>query len=205
MSVRRHLVLFAKAPLIGQAKRRLGADIGPAAAAMFHYHMAGRLIHRLGDCPGWRTWLAVSPDNFVPDARRVWPAIPRGVTVVPQGTGDIGIRMDRALRLPESGPVILVGTDIAGMAPQHIERAFSRLGAADAVLGPATDGGFWLIGFGNPRTAPSLFEGVRWSTPDTYAGTAANAHRLGLRLALADTLADVDDGAAYRAALSRWW
>ena len=97
------------------------------------------------------------------------------------------------------GPAIIVGSDIPGLAPAHVARGFAALGRADMVLGPATDGGYWLIGLSQRARAIDPFRGVRWSSPwalaDTMRGLPA-----GFRLARADCLADVDDGEAY----DRW-
>ena len=101
--------------------------------------------------------------------------------------------MDRALaRVPL--PAILVGSDIPHLQPRHIAQAFRRLCGARAVFGPAEDGGFWLVGV---RRRARLFAGpVRWSHPETLADARA---QLPFRAALADRLADVDDGAAFAA------
>ena len=97
------------------------------------------------------------------------------------------------------GPAIIVGSDIPGLAPAHIARGFAALGRADMVLGPATDGGYWLIGLGPRARSHDFFQGVRWSSPWALADTRRNLPA-GFRLALVDRLADVDDGLAYR----RW-
>ena len=89
-----------------------------------------------------------------------------------------------------SGPIVLIGTDIPGVAPGHIAQAFARLGGHDAVFGPAEDGGYWLVGL---RRCPRLlrpFAGVRWSSPHALADTVANLARA--RVAMVATLSDVD-------------
>ena len=100
--------------------------------------------------------------------------------------------MGRILRSLPPGPVAIIGADIPGIDRPRIARAFAALGRADAVLGPAPDGGYWLIGL--KRTAPPparLFESVRWSTEHAMADTIAT---LGTdRIALIDTLRDVDE------------
>jgi glycosyltransferase A (GT-A) superfamily protein (DUF2064 family) len=93
--------------------------------------------------------------------------------------------------------VVIIGTDIPGIAPAHIARAFRLLGGNDAVFGPATDGGYWLVGL---RRRPRLlhpFARVRWSGPHALADTLANLQ--GRTTTFAATLADVDDAASLRA------
>ena len=107
--------------------------------------------------------------------------------------------MARAAAAAPPGPVIIVGSDIPDIRPRHVIRAFRLLGRHDAVFGPAADGGYWLVGVRDQRVLPSLCAGVRWSTEHALADTLSNLGT-GRHAALADTLNDIDDGAAYR----RW-
>jgi glycosyltransferase A (GT-A) superfamily protein (DUF2064 family) len=120
----------------------------------------------------------------------------RGVVVVGQGPGDLGMRMYRALAAAPPGPVVLVGTDIPALAARHVAAAFRLLGRVDLVFGPAADGGFWLVGARRRPRLPPLFAQVRWSSPDALADTLAGLPR-GIAVGFVDTLEDVDDGAAY--------
>jgi glycosyltransferase A (GT-A) superfamily protein (DUF2064 family) len=94
------------------------------------------------------------------------------------------------------GPVVIVGTDIPGIRPAHIAAAFRRLGDHDAVLGPATDGGYWLVGLRRRPYALRPFARVRWSGSHALADTLANLE--GRRVALVATLGDVDDARCLR-------
>lgn len=187
--MRRTLVIMVKEPHPGRVKTRLGRDIGMVGAAWWFRHQTSALIRRLRD-PRWRIVLAVSPDTEGL-ASRVWPA---DLARRPQGHGDLGQRMGRQLRGAPRGPVCLIGADIPGVTRAHVARAFSALGAADFVFGPAPDGGYWLVG-ATRRCAlpPGLFGDVRWSSEhalgDTLAGLA------GHRVALVDMLQDVDTAA----------
>ena len=107
--------------------------------------------------------------------------------------------MTRAAAAAPPGPVIIVGSDIPDIRSRHVSRAFRLLGRHDAVFGPATDGGYWLVGARDRRILPGLFRGIRWSTEHALADTLANLEG-GHRAAFTDTLDDVDDGAAYQ----RW-
>lgn len=180
------LVIMVKEPRPGRVKTRLGKDLGMVGAAWWFRHQTRRLIRRLMD-PRWQTVLAVSPDVEGLNSR-VWPSrVPR----VPQGAGDLGDRMGRLFRSLPPGPAVIIGADIPGVTSDHIARAFTALGSADAVLGPAPDGGYWLIGLARRQAVPSrLFEGVRWSTEHARADTEGSMS--GLRVSHIDTLRDVD-------------
>lgn len=177
-----------KEPRPGRVKTRLGRDIGMTTAAWWFRHQTKDLIRRLKD-PRWRLVLAVSPDR---EGRlsRVWPAhVPRMI----QGSGNLGDRMTRALSHQHPGQVCLIGADIPGVTTSHIWRAFAALGASEAVFGPATDGGYWLVGLKNVRAVPAgIFADVRWSTAHALADSMASLPDL--RIALLDELRDVDDG-----------
>ncbi len=191
---RAQLFIMLKEPHPGRVKTRLGRDIGMTAAAWWFRHQSGRLIRRLGRDPRWQTVLAVAPDNEGL-ASRVWPHhLPRW----PQGEGDLGDRMGRIFRRAPKGPVVIIGADIPGITPALIGRAFAALGRHDAVFGPAPDGGYWLIGLmRGARPVPSgIFEGVRWSSATALADTKASLGTA--KIALIDTLRDVDRAADLR-------
>jgi len=191
--MRRHLVLFVRAPQLGVGKRRLAREIGDVATVRFERLMIALLLRRLARDNRWRLRIAVTPDKARHHARH-WH---RGIEAVGQGGGDLGVRMRRALANCPPGPVVLVGGDIPALSAHHIAAAFRLLGRHDLVFGPAEDGGFWLVGARHPRHLPPLFEQVRWSGPYALADTLAGLPR-GVRTAFADRLADVDDSEAYR-------
>ncbi len=172
------LILFARAPRLGRVKRRLAAGVGPVAALRFHRGQLARLVRLMRGERRWRTVLAVTPDRAFLRA-----SLPQ----LPQGRGDLGARMQRALGRYRRA--VLVGCDIPGVQPPDIAAAFRTLGWADAVFGPAEDGGFWLVGLG-PRRPERPFAGVRWSCAETLADTLANC--AGYRVALLRRLRDVD-------------
>lgn len=183
--MRQTLFIMVKEPRPGRVKTRLAHDLGPIAAAWWFRHHVARVLRVAAD-PRWATVLAVSPDAAV--ASRAWPMhLPR----VAQGRGDLGLRMERLLRNADPGPVCVMGADIPGADRRHVARAFAALGSADAVLGPAEDGGFWLIGLKRLRAVPpGIFGGVRWSTEHALADTLGTLP--GHRIAIADRLRDVD-------------
>ena len=180
---------MVKEPRPGRVKTRLGRSIGMTGAAWWFRHQTRRLIRRLQD-PRWQIALAVSPDVEGMQSR-VWPA---RLTRWPQGRGNLGDRMARMMGQVQIGTACVIGADIPGIKRCHISEAFHALGSHDAVLGPAPDGGYWLIGLKHPRRQPqALFQGVRWSTSHAHADTKATLS--GYRIAEIATLADVDEAA----------
>ncbi|HTZ35780.1 MAG TPA: TIGR04282 family arsenosugar biosynthesis glycosyltransferase [Stellaceae bacterium] len=185
--MRRTLIVFARLPRLGAGKTRLAHDIGPVAALAFERLMLATTLRRLGRDRRWRLRLALTPDR----AARRW----RGaVAAVPQGGGDLGRRMRRALAAAPPGPALLVGSDIPALRPRHIAAAFALLGRHDLVFGPARDGGFWLVGC---RHRPPDFGTPRWSSPHALRDVLDHVPRR-LSIGFAAPLDDVDDGAAYR-------
>jgi len=182
------LVIMVKEPRAGRVKTRLGRDIGMTQAAWWYRHQVVRTLRTLRD-PRWALTLAITPDRSLPS--RTWPAdLPR----MSQGKGDLGRRMTRCL-MATQGPTILIGSDIPGVKPRHIADAFQLLGRNESVVGPATDGGFWLIGLRHPARAPrTLFENVIWSDPKTLEQTLTTlpgAYGVAPTLCDVDTLADL--------------
>ena len=187
------LVIMARLPVMGRVKTRLAREVGAVEATRFYRHTLRTVVCRLGRDPRWRTVLAVSPDAAI--GARGWPA---GAARMPQGRGDLGRRMQRLVEAPPPGRVLVVGTDIPGIRPAHIAGAFRLLGSHDAVLAPAGDGGYWLVGLRRvpPTTCP--FTGVRWSSPHALADTCANLAAAGARVGMAALLHDVDTSADLR-------
>ena len=186
------LVIMAKSPVLGLAKRRLGREIGATPAIRFYRTCLGHTVLRLASDPRWQTLLAVTPDKDV--AQHFWRS--PGTSRVPQSDGDLGKRMQRLFNRLPPGPTIIVGSDIPSLSALRVAEAFGLLGRADAVLGPAPDGGYWLIGLKRVPKILAPFTSVRWSGPHTLADTVANLKRR--RIAYAATLHDVDTAEAYR-------
>ncbi len=184
-----HLIVFAKAPRLGAVKTRLSRDVGAVAAVSFCRSATASLLRRVGTDPRWNTMLVVSPDRDA-EIGRFWP---NGFQRKKQGLGDLGQRMERALKAPPPGPAILIGNDIPDVTSDHIARAFAALGDNDAVFGPASDGGYWLVGFKRRPWPHAPFDNVRWSGPHALADTLRNL--AGRRVAMVDELNDIDTGA----------
>jgi len=186
--MRATVIIFVKAPRAGVVKTRLGADVGMGRAAALFRIMTERTIAEAvkGD---WRTYLAVDPPSAVTGWDRLWP--PQLLRLA-QAPGDLGARMAHAFNTPPPGPTLIIGADAPGVRARHLRQAFKALGRADAVFGPAEDGGYWLIGLSRRRAAPDLFNNVRWSTKHALADTVKTLP-VGFQVAHLETLADIDE------------
>jgi len=178
---------MAKRPVAGAVKSRLARGIGAVGAVRFHRTVLAHTLLRLGDDPRWRTYLAVTPDAALMES--CWPSYPR-LTRIAQGYGDLGARMQHLFDLMPPGPVIIVGSDVPALRRAHIAHAFRMLGSADAVFGPARDGGYWLVGLKRRPRRLVPFRKVPWSTDRTLADTLANLRER--IVAFSSILSDVD-------------
>lgn len=192
---------MAKQPIAGAVKSRLAkgsgegcSGIGVVAATRFYRTALRHTVLRLGHDPRWQTHLAVAPGAAV--AASCWPKWPP-LPLIAQPSGDLGARMQALFDGLPPGPAMIVGSDIPAIRPSHIAKAFRLLKAADAVLGPATDGGYWLVGLKRAPRRLAPFKGVPWSSPKTLAETCANLK--GRSVAFAATLKDVDGKADFDA------
>lgn len=194
----KHVILFARRPQLGRVKTRLAADIGVVETLRFYRSTLASVSRRLTGAGGWATWIAVTPDAAVRD-RRVWPM---GAGLLQQGSGDLGARMERTLSVFGPDPAVIVGSDIPELDRAHLADAFDALRHNDFVFGPSDDGGYWLVGAKQGRRAGGLFDDVRWSSETALSDTLGNISGKD-RVAMLGTLADIDDGAAYRAFVQR--
>jgi rSAM/selenodomain-associated transferase 1 len=186
--MRNTVFVFARAPRLGTVKRRLAGDIGARGALRFHRGTMVALLRGLLADRRFRTVLAVTPD-------RGRFRLPVRVDRVGQGGGDLGDRMHRAMTRVATGRVVIIGCDIPDARASDVRAAFRALGHADTVIGPAEDGGYWLVGM-SPRRPAHPFAAVRWSTSHALADTLVNFR--GRRVAFLRRLRDVDTAADLR-------
>ena len=185
------LLVFARVPALGRVKSRLAAGVGqPAALAVYRELLAitNAAIVEAG-VPA-TVWLAdtAAAEPSTAEAGE-WAAHASRC----QPEGDLGARMTTAFAaafVAGAGRVAIIGTDCPGLRASHLTQAFAALETADVVLGPATDGGYYLLGLRQPQ--PEFFRNKTWSTASVLADTVADARRLGLRVALLSELRDVD-------------
>jgi rSAM/selenodomain-associated transferase 1 len=178
---------MARVPVAGRVKTRLARQLGVAEAVRFYRSTSRAVLLRLSQQPFWETIIAATPDASRDS--RTWP---RDVLRIGQGTGDLGQRLHRPMRVLPPGPVCIVGTDIPAIEAAHVRRAFALLRSRDAVFGPAEDGGFWLVGMRRRPRMINPYAGVRWSSASTLQDVLRNFDG-GLEVGLGDRLGDVDE------------
>ena len=200
------VAVFAKAPVLGDCKTRLQPLLGEAGALAAHCHLVESTLERLIERP--------VAQRFEPDIS-LWLSATHtkasqwseefGLALAYQKGRDLGAKMAHALdQLLRRGvaAACVIGTDCPTLDRSYLERCFALLDDADVVLGPAEDGGYGLVGVRGE--VPDIFSGIDWGTAVVTQQTLAAAQRLNRKVALADTLWDVDwpaDWARYQALL----
>jgi rSAM/selenodomain-associated transferase 1 len=182
--------VFVKHPAPGAVKTRLAAAVGPEAAARLYRSLAERVLEATTPRAGEYERLVFFHPREALAAMRAW--LP-GARLVAQGAGDLGARMSDAVARAfarGAGRVALVGSDAPGVSRETVVAALDALDAADVVIGPAEDGGYYLVALRAPR--PELFAGVAWSTPSVRAQTLTQAAAAGLSVRELAPLRDVD-------------
>ncbi|NVO32833.1 TIGR04282 family arsenosugar biosynthesis glycosyltransferase [Hymenobacter sp. P5342] len=181
------LIIFARHPELGRVKTRLAAGIGNEAALAAYRALLAHTRAVVAPLAVHKTaWLA--GDNALATATE-WA----GFEQRPQPAGDLGQKMQAAFAYDFTRPVeaaVIIGTDCPGLTTGHLTAAFAALRTHDVVLGPAADGGYYLLGM--KRLHPLFFAGKAWSTASVLADTLADAARLGLQVHLLPELQDLD-------------
>lgn len=191
-AVATRIVIFAKAPVPGRVKTRLMPVLGEAGAA----RLAERLLADTVD-HALAAGLAV-PELCAtphPDDPSWAGHLPDRVRLSDQGPGDLGQRLILAARrvIDAGERILLIGTDCPALDGRRLAEAAAQLDRHDAVIYPALDGGYVLLGLS--RNDPSLFTDIAWSTDTVAAATIARIKALGWSLFVGDTLRDIDDPA----------
>jgi rSAM/selenodomain-associated transferase 1 len=188
----KRLIIFLKAPRAGSVKTRLGQDIGMEQARAAYCELVDRLLENLSNLS--EVELRVSPDDAEKEIAQ-W--LKPNWRVTKQSEGDLTQRLNRAFEEAfQSGAkhVVIIGSDCPDVTEQDIHCAWESLASSenhfDVVLGPATDGGYWLVGLNKPN--PVLFEEIPWSSEKVLEKTLALASSAGLKVKLLRTLSDVD-------------
>lgn len=174
------VALFAKYPTPGQAKTRLIPALGAEGAAQLHRQLVERTIATIRQS-GLKFALHIT--GAPKSAFAEW--LGDDIALVDQGGGDLGARLARV-----AAPAILLGADVPGLTARHLQQAAQALESHDAVLGPAEDGGYYLLGFNAPMAF--LFTDMAWGTDTVLDETMARLNSHDVPVALLDTLDDCD-------------
>lgn len=194
----RALGILCRAPIPGRVKSRLADDVGDSAAVEVYSRIGKRVVAAAAGS-GYRTIVWFTPPDEGAFIREWLEGVGR-VEFRPQSVGPLGARIATALArqfADGADRAVLIVTDCPGVDRRIVTEAFTALGRFDVILGPAVDGGYYLIGLRQPQ--PDLFAGIPWSTAAVLAQTRARAQRLGLTLHLLKPLRDVDTGRDARA------
>ena len=186
------LIIFGRYPAVGRTKTRLIPSLGPAGAAALQKQMTEKTVatacHRLP-----RRGVRVVLCHEGGDTHRFEQWLGKGkLDYTPQTTGDIGQRMFMAIKRASnqgSCQIVLIGTDIPGITSEIMDQAFESLDDHDLVLGPSTDGGYWLVGMKKPV---NIFDGIVWSRADVLEKTLEIARQKQISIDLLDPLTDLD-------------
>ncbi|MDD5030127.1 MAG: TIGR04282 family arsenosugar biosynthesis glycosyltransferase [Rhodoferax sp.] len=188
------LVLFAKAAQAGAAKTRLAPALGMQGAADLARHMLDFALGQALATGLGPVELCMSPAPSDPAWRGM--TLPAAVMCTSQGAGGLGQRMNRAVhRVTQASkePVLLMGTDCPALTAARLVEAAGQLQSHDAVLVPATDGGYVLIGLNAP--CPAVFSQMSWSTSRVSAETLRRMADLSMRVWRSPPLHDIDEPA----------
>lgn len=186
------LIIFTRFPQAGTTKTRLIPALGPVGAAELQRRLSERIVHTGRELAAVRG-VALEICHAGGEGGQIGVWLGLDLATAPQGAGDLGARMARAFARAwqqSCHRVVLVGADCPALSVEILDKAFIALAGHDFVLGPAVDGGYYLIGLARP--VPALFEDQPWGESCLLSHTLARAARLGLTGQLLEELADVD-------------
>ena len=193
--------IFMKYPEPSRVKTRLARDIGNHRAAKIYRQIAEQILYKTETFDAdFEMIIFYDPIERLYDFETWIP----GNRFMRQEGNDIGIRMDNAIRkLLALGAekVILTGADIPDLNSEIVASAFQALDHADIVIGPATDGGYYLIGMKKPHG--EIFHGIPWSTEKVFDKTLHTIGQLGLSCLCTAVLSDLDTADDYHKYLTR--
>jgi uncharacterized protein len=182
------LIVFLKAPRPGTVKTRIERTAGPDRACKIYRELVEGVLKGIGTLSNVE--LRFTPD----DAREeILSWLRENWSAHPQSSGDLGERMHRAFSEAFANGaerVVIIGSDAPEVRTGDIRAAWKELKSHDIVVGPAIDGGYWLIGLRAPQ--PELFREIAWSSEQVLGQTLARAKALGLKIQLLRILSDID-------------
>ncbi|ARS34436.1 TIGR04282 family arsenosugar biosynthesis glycosyltransferase [Pontibacter actiniarum] len=181
------LLLFVRNPELGKVKTRLAATVGPEKALQVYIRLLEHTREVTRQLPVHK--LVYYTDEVKPDD--LWPNETYEKRVQPGG--DLGVKMQAAFASAfEEGysSVVIIGSDCLQLTSDIIADAYQKLASHEVVVGPALDGGYYLLGMN--RLYPQLFQNKRWSTAHVFPDTVQDLQDLDLPYALLPRLSDVD-------------
>ncbi len=185
------VIVFIKAPVRGQVKSRLAASLGDERTLELYKLFVADIIET-AKAAGFPLTICVYPPDAV-TAVTSW--LGTDSRVHPQQGEDLGERMENAFARTFAAGIeraVLVGSDILDISPQLLREALASLDANDFVIGPAVDGGYYLVGFRRRTFLPRLFHNIPWGTGTVFDETMAVVREAGLTVHLLRPWHDID-------------
>lgn len=186
------LIVFTRYPEPGKTKTRLIPKLGAEGAAELHRKMAEHTLRNAGRLKSLhRVSLEVRYEGGSKLLMREW--LGGHLTFRSQGDGDLGAKMKRAFRdafRTGAQRVVIIGTDCPDLHAELLKMAFDALYRNDVVIGPAHDGGYYLIG--SRRYLPQLFDQIQWGSEKVLEQTMGRAHEAGIYTVSLTPLSDID-------------
>lgn len=193
------LIVFVRAPRLGEVKSRLALETSEQQALTIYLHLIEALFDQLQNFENVE--LRFTPDDAASDFK---PMLRNQWTLHAQGSGDLGDRLARAAQdafEAGRGPVVIIGSDCPEVTQEDIEKSWDLLQHHDVVLGPAADGGYWLIGLRRPDGR--LFDDIPWGTGAVFYMTGQRIREAGMTTQFLRTLSDIDTLADWEGYLAR--
>ncbi len=192
-AISHRIILFSRLPEPGRTKTRLIPALGPQGAADLQRQMTVHTLATVQDACR-RFGYASEVRHTADEQEKMSDLFGTGPQYTHQGQGDLGERLARAFAdASEQGfdKALCIGSDCPSITQETFRQAFDRLDESDLVIGPATDGGYYLIGMKQPRT--DLFRDIEWGSASVLSQTRQRAAQLGLSVYLLDELSDIDE------------
>ncbi len=190
------LIIFVKNPIEGNVKTRIAKTTGHARAVEIYRELLEYTRSVAEALPAHSLTRTVYYGDFI-NENDLW----NGWNKALQPQGNLGERMKQAFREQLAAGherVVIIGSDCLDLQPRHLEEAFEKLATYDVVLGPSTDGGYYLLGMN--RLHEVLFDNMPWSQPELMQKTQAAIDSQNLSYALLEPLTDIDEWEDYQAA-----
>jgi rSAM/selenodomain-associated transferase 1 len=184
------LLVFVKHPEPGKVKTRLAEDLGAEKAAQIYSHMAKTIINNVSKSTEYKTLVFFDPPERKKDIEK-W--LSKNYELFPQEGKSLGERMETAFRKAFSlgaEKTVIIGTDCVEISKGIISQAFDSLDEMDVVLGPAEDGGYYLLGM--KKLIPEIFDDIGWSTSHVLDQTIDKIKKKGRKFGLLEILRDID-------------
>lgn len=190
------LIIFVKNPIEGNVKTRIAKTVGHPRAVAIYRELLEYTRSVAEKLPTEDVARTVYYGDFV-NENDLW----NGWSKALQPDGDLGARMKEAFReqfAKGAASVVIIGSDCLTLQPHHLKAAFEQLKTQEVVIGPSTDGGYYLLGMN--QLYPVLFDDMPWSQPSLMDHTTAALQKQNLPYALLEPLTDVDEWEDYQAA-----